>query len=274
MENDLTLVEKIGKGDPHAWDQLYSRYRQQVRGFLRARGCRGEDCEDVEQETWIDIFQRVGEYDANRSSVANFIRFRAWVQWKRHLARQGRRSEWESLDREYPEWNDSDRESSQDILEALPDTDPSPEWWVQRNAEYEALFKATFRGGGYPHQLIAFGYNKLVDGWTPIRITEELSERWLETLGQELEQEIIHTSSLPEALIRDSLRPLHEQMPNRLDEVLSDPASRQAYAPLLAMKTGETVLQQYYGKDPARSIADWTFKVKQRVLRELALSGY
>jgi hypothetical protein len=138
---------------------------------------------------------------------------------------------------------------------------------------YALFTRMTFSQGGPPHQVIVFGFNKLITGWGPQEIVKELSPRLLLMLSEQLILSYKEESSLPEYAVRECFEPLKKKMDIILAKVLEDEVSKKTYIDLLNIKVGETILKDYYNKEPAHNISDWSYKVRQRVLKILKKSS-
>ncbi len=70
---DVELVARIALGDELAFAEVYERYAQPVFGAaVRLLGDRGA-AEEVVQETWLALWNRAGQFDAARGSVAAWL---------------------------------------------------------------------------------------------------------------------------------------------------------------------------------------------------------
>lgn len=70
---DRTLAARAGRGDRQALLELYERYRGRLFGFLTRSVGDTALAEDLFQEVWIKVMQKVGSYRPGRAS------FRAWL---------------------------------------------------------------------------------------------------------------------------------------------------------------------------------------------------
>jgi hypothetical protein len=131
----------------------------------------------------------------------------------------------------------------------------------------EIFIKITFFQGGPPHQLVIFGFNKLLSGWGPKDIVRELSSLSLKDLSEKLILDYKEESYLPDYVIEDCFKPLKDKMGKRVEEVLEDRDSKDNYIKILKIRVGESILRSYYSKNPEHNISDWSNKVRKRVLR-------
>ena len=70
---DPDLVERLKKRDPQALAELYDRYGRMVYGLiLRVVGDRGI-AEDLVQETFLRVWNRVGGFDTGRGAIGPWL---------------------------------------------------------------------------------------------------------------------------------------------------------------------------------------------------------
>jgi len=133
--------------------------------------------------------------------------------------------------------------------------------------KYMEFLEITFSQGGPPHQLITFGFNKLISNWGPQDIVKELSLVLLQELTDKLISDYEEESELPAYIVKNCFKPLKDNMDKKVKEVLQDKVSRDTYIKMMENKVGKTVLNNYYGKDPEHNISDWSNKVMKRIRR-------
>lgn len=132
---------------------------------------------------------------------------------------------------------------------------------------------------GPPHQLLSFGFNRLLSHWRkkPKLISEELSDEILYNLTdlfiqdfiKEIHKENPDTSihSLYDFFIKEYFQPLKECLHKLVVDVLSDRDDKSRYQVDLKKITGETLLMDYYTGKPEKHISDWTDKVMKRLTK-------
>lgn len=112
LTDEALLVEHLA-GKPGSFEQLVSRYADELYGFLYRFVGNGALAEDLVQETFLQVHLSVGSFDPAR-------RFRPWLytiaanKARDMLRSRGRRTE-QSLDARKP---DEDRPSTSQVLEA------------------------------------------------------------------------------------------------------------------------------------------------------------
>ncbi len=62
--SDEGLLARVADGDREALGELYRRHRGVVRGFVLGRIARGDDADDVVQETFLRAGKEAGRYRA------------------------------------------------------------------------------------------------------------------------------------------------------------------------------------------------------------------
>ena len=60
------LVEKILRGDKRAVNQFCRKYQKPLLSFVRKRTKNNQDAEDIVQETFIRLYQRIRQFDESR----------------------------------------------------------------------------------------------------------------------------------------------------------------------------------------------------------------
>ena len=71
-DGDAELIERIGRGDPHAFEELYERYLPRVYGFARKRLANQADVEEAVQDVFFAVFSSLESFRAEGP-------FAAWV---------------------------------------------------------------------------------------------------------------------------------------------------------------------------------------------------
>jgi len=67
---DNELIEAYGRGDEYAFELLYNRYRRQLYGFLNNLITDHSEADEVFEETWLRVIERLSAYrDEGRFSA-------------------------------------------------------------------------------------------------------------------------------------------------------------------------------------------------------------
>jgi hypothetical protein len=138
--------------------------------------------------------------------------------------------------------------------------------------------------GGYPHQQVAFGYSILLWGrpkrtgreavlyrkaevtGDPDRVVREIGPQPLRISVDEMLLELhVRTRIRWEFLCRCA-EGLERRLSSSCAHVfLGDSMSSKVFATLAERVMATTRLEEYFGKDPRKSVADWTRTVKLRL---------
>ena len=98
---DAVLIERFLRGDESAFEALYNRYRRQLYAFLNNLIGAGAECDEVFEETWLKVIDKLPGYKDDG-------RFGAWLfrvgrnQFYDRLRRNRHERENLSLDVEEP----------------------------------------------------------------------------------------------------------------------------------------------------------------------------
>jgi hypothetical protein len=288
--DEATLVQRALDGDESSTARLFRELEPGLRRFIgaRIRGRSDIELDDVLQDVRVYLFRRLDRYNP-QYPLAVFARGLAANIVKRHLYR-----------RRDVAHVDNDEEWSADLspheLDRLPQTlrdvlgdgrfgDPDGEQRPSR------LFLETLeiflREGGYPHQQVAFGYSILVWGRAkrkqqdagfhkvpvtgdPGRVVREVGPQELAVASDGMLREIGEGARLDATFLARARQPLDRRLRTTVRDVFAgDATSARQFAGLAERITAQTELQQYFGRDPRKSVADWTRTVKLRVQRAI-----
>ncbi len=273
-EDVLKLIKGfLNKGDEKSFEKLYLRYKKSIRGYITGRcfwiGQNVKDkkekdvdsrIKDIEQDTWKEVAGKVATYDPGKASFYTFVCYWANIMIKRYLSKTAKETPVSDLKVQDSEETDEEflgRLNSQIQVFSFDEC-------LER---YSRFLEITFSQGGPPHQLITFGFNKLISNWGPQEIVKELSSVPLQELIEKLISNYGEESELPAYIVKDCFKPLKDKMDKKVRETLEDEVSRNTYIRITEDKVGKTVLKNYYGKDPEHSISDWSDKVMKRIRR-------
>lgn len=71
-EADITLLERVARGDKNAMKLLYLRHHDSLYGFILGRGCDAETAKDIVHEAMLDVWRTAEKFRA-ASSVQTWI---------------------------------------------------------------------------------------------------------------------------------------------------------------------------------------------------------
>jgi len=285
------LVTRAVSGDEPARAALIRDLDPPLRRFIagRVRGRTDIAVDDVLQDTRIYVLQRLDRYDAAYPLVVFAIGLAHNIV-KRHLHRrpdsapdedtwQGDLTpfELECLPLAFRHVLGQDRFAEPGAAEAAP------------SRLFLETLELFFSRGGYPHQQIAFGFGVLVWGRAkksrragarvekvpvtsdPGRVVREVGPRELQPARVSLVDEIDAGCGLDRDWLQRVCRPLDARLRLQVVELFAgDRASALEFARLRDRQVGSTQLAEYFGRDPRRSVSDWTLAVRRRIRNAVA----
>jgi RNA polymerase sigma-70 factor (ECF subfamily) len=72
-DDERRLAERLAAHDDAAVEQAYARYGRTTFGFLVKALRDRATAEDVQQQVWLEVWQRAGQYDPARASLLTWI---------------------------------------------------------------------------------------------------------------------------------------------------------------------------------------------------------
>jgi hypothetical protein len=259
-----TLAEAIRltrakEGNADAFGELFINYEKAVFGFIMAHGANRTDAQEIAQETWKKIWQKIPTYDPCYGTFAAFARYWAGIMRRRCYEGISRRRRLEA-----------DLAHTPRTRLSVPDAMLLP-------LLYEELLRMTFGSASVPHQLIAFGFCKLLE-WRPSDVVSRLSHIPLRELTFLLEDAYIRAAQPPADRVerlRSCFAPLHKAMYAPLAMLVSNGTAGKTDPALLPCVVGQTTLSLYYTdnadtKQSAADISQWWFAVERRLKGELS----
>jgi RNA polymerase sigma-70 factor (ECF subfamily) len=90
QDSDLTLVERVQKGDKRAFDLLVRKYQHKVVGVISRYVSDWSECQDVAQDAFIRAYRAIGSF-RGESQFYTWMYKIATNTAKNHLVSQGRR---------------------------------------------------------------------------------------------------------------------------------------------------------------------------------------
>lgn len=301
LSDDAEIVQRIRAGDTNIAERLVAKYQRALVGFLLGRAAMPrEDAEDMAQNIWLraipDLSRPVadGGYDAQRGSFYTFL-----------IHRYAKFSVMQFIEakRRKPQYSFS---ADDDDLSAadLPSGDDDPEQYMllreeleERHAALCQCFRMTFLYGGYPHQVLAFGYSKLIYGQLtqrerepvrkdvrrrrevegdPKRLDAEHGSDTLDFVEQEFWNAFKRISNLNETTLQAidlAMQPTRDRLKLTVAEMSrGNKAFLEHHSHLAEQRVGQTTVRDYYGARGLNAITDWCDKVQNRVRERLGLA--
>jgi DNA-directed RNA polymerase specialized sigma24 family protein len=276
--SDEAYLEELARsGDVAAFDTLWARHADNLRGLVRVNARNDMDGAEIFQQLYVVLREKVGRLDPARGTFRTFARYWARLCTLRYYRESGRR--WvllPDLMQRHPELEQDD-----DVLAFLaPSADPTfpvqtpARDWVEEGHRLRVSrdLLALLLADSPPHQLMAFLLrNAVVPGdalWPPRRIVAKLSDMSLENLLEIIVDDYAETSWRPDTEVRADFRPVRVAMDRAVGEVIADPATCGIYRQLLDRRLGDTCFRDYYTTGThEQNISAWCFAVERRVIK-------
>ena len=290
MEKEIEIIKKAARGNKQAWEFIHKKYKKALLAFIQYHFTRIDqmEAEDILQETWENIIkkEKLKNYDPGKISfyryLINITRFEIFHYFDRKYKKFRIKGE----DHKLILINEADlREQNTGREESLSEERLSVLFYerlVEQNeidADDVMTLIELYPRAGPPHQLLAFGFNRLISHWRkkPQKIAFELSNEFLKNLTdiliedfvKEIHKEIPDKKADPimDFHIKDCFKPLKDCMCEIVGQVLSQRDDKSRYQIDLMKITGETLLMEYYTGKPEKHISDWTDKVIKRLTK-------
>jgi DNA-directed RNA polymerase specialized sigma24 family protein len=269
-EEERVLVLQAVGGDEGAWQRLVSNYRGEVFGAIRVR-VPHEYADDILQETWIRVWKYLADYNPERAPLVAFLKQHAFWATIDFLRRRRSGTWFETLVCEFRDRHgNSEGGDPFDWISSLAESPTVPDVEAEDFEEvYNELFRITFALPNPPHELLCFGFCKILE-WEPRRIAANLGREALEAIEGTLEKGCIEDSDLDAELICACFAPLRERLSRPLGSLISDQRTRQRYRQLLERMVGRTALHEYFSSAPTDDISHWWYSVRRRFLEAAA----
>ncbi len=254
---ELLLVIQAQAGDSESFNQLWSDHQEALFGFIRWQ-IRCADADRIAREILSDAFvflrSHISDYDPNRSRFRTFAKLHVDSLRKKRFRRG----------REMPvSWvSDPDQEDPVTRLPEPPDPSRSIEHELIQYEQAKHLLRVSFGLSCPPHQLVTFGFNRLLE-WKPRNIVKELSGHPLADIEVRLENGFIGKSPYDEEFVRDCFTGLRQGMEALFGSLVTHPKAQRAHPNLLHRKTGTILLRDFYpdNHDREDAVTKWSNNV-------------
>lgn len=276
-KTETILVRRFKQGDHSAFERLRALRGKQVLGFIRERLSHPEAVDIVNLATWERVFEKIHKYEPRKSHQSKRVYGVHFMGWVKTLAARKVIDYIRgiSVDPEtvllIDELDEADSPDELTSAQFSAETDVLKQ--SARHLELVRVLELAFTAGGYPWQLIVFGLQEL--GWQPAEIADVLSDfplRALETIVEEGHRDAYRLSGGERCDIFGDLRAKMQCTVGSVVHPMDSVTSR-AVAPFADERVGDTVLRDYCGRDPAGSMADWSYRVKDRAYRRAIREG-
>lgn len=299
-EGEIARIRRARAGDSAAFCDLVKPYLPTLRARVRhaVRNRTEIDPDEIVQDTLIRSYQALAVFDERHTFAQYLFGIARYAVLRQAGARR----------REIAVAWQEGGEATEGETTSLPGADeipasfaaiagagrfPEPDARVRARHRFRVMLMAFLAHGGYPHQQIAFGFSIMLYGKAkggsrraadgarrraekvevtgdPDRVVRELTDLSLDRSGVDMRMELEHREILLPCDLEAAFRPLVFRL-GLIGRTLfgRDPVSQSQFCRLAETRIGETRLADYYGKDPRRSVADWSKAVKTRVRRYL-----
>ena len=254
--------------DSDAYDGLVESHHRRLLGWFRARVGDRDLAADLAQRTWVEVLERARTFDPERGAFWTFTKIWSRFVLLRHYSEL--RHLWLfTLDHgELGDVPNGQPGSTSDAAIAPLDQwagAPAAEALLSASAVFLELLHHVFQCKRLPHEVITFGFVKLLD-WKPQRVVAELADQSLQDLAARLEAEYLRY--VPLDGVREAFGPLREKLGCSLEHIQVDGRTSGAYQELLHRTAGASLLREYFPRDtdPREAVTRWWSAVN-RVLK-------
>jgi DNA-directed RNA polymerase specialized sigma24 family protein len=268
---ELALLRRAGersKDSEEAFNQIYLLYRKEILGYVRARSRRFSDADDIAQETWKILLEKLAQFDPARGNFSSFAKYWATIallRWYDQPDSSGRAAVlFSELVERYPNAS-ADSDASRIIDAARARINRSVENDLQERETFIDLLNRTFGSSSAPHQLLVFGFCKLL-GESPRTFVGSWSDVSLMDLADKFQREYSREIPDRESELSVALAPLQRRLRQRFSDAIHEAATRMAYPDLMNRIVGETTPRDYYRGDPERAVSHWVYSVRRNVI--------
>lgn len=253
-----------------AFSELYESYRKRLLAFVRTRAHSESEAEDIAQAVWARIWTNPPSYDPNKGPFWPFLAKAALGQSIDHYRSASRRADIKrssDLLHRLAQYHGLDLglEDERESAPEVADVTSSPADRAIHLEQAYSLLKRAFAVSGMPHQLISFGFLKLVE-WTPRELVSEQSDTPLQELLEELVLAIAQASELSDDQVQSVFLDIRSAMTHLVRDMAPGPHEHFP-SHLLERVIGGTVLRQYFVGDPERCVTSWAYNVTRRIIQ-------
>jgi DNA-directed RNA polymerase specialized sigma24 family protein len=295
IEEQHDLIQKTIACDRAAWDKLCKYYLETVIGYINGRIGNPHDAEVLATES----FQRAeralkkGKYNPDYSFYTFLLHFSVrWVilkYWsKKHkkitIKTKSKKKEAGKVGEKLKEEGDQKRKDGGDEkitvtvkeislsdlgaeddqghkIKDIPFGMPREEFDETVRRE---LLRLAFSCCAKPHQLLAFGFVKLLD-WKPKEMVEEVSDWLMKELARKFFEDFydfVEPVIDQQTFFEDIVTPLGRKVNGLVEIIYVEEEYEEIRTEFQGRPSGEIKLKKFYGKVPSHSWSDWVDKVR------------
>jgi DNA-directed RNA polymerase specialized sigma24 family protein len=277
LQRQRQLVASTESGDRNAFGVLYEQFRHALTGYVGGRLSTSEDVEDVVGDCFLLALKAVqqGRFDP-QYSFYTFLRGIADNQVKRFLKRAYVQSPRRSLERRvrYVPRVLAMRDESSFPTGAWQRTDQMLASLPARDSEAVAseLLRLVLSSPSKPHQNLALCLVRFLE-WRPHEVVRELTGCALRRIAERVYESF--AALFPGAEFGEDSRGSHcPEFWRLLEQSVVGVYPEPEYERLRTAgpaRTGDVLLEAFYGPSPTASLSDWCDKARRRA-RKAALS--
>ncbi len=245
---------------------LIATHERRLVGWFRSRVVDGDIAEELAQRTWQEVLRHGHTFDPQRGAFFTFTKVWAEIILKRQrtevaLRRRreiGLEAEGEEDDAVDPILRTAAQLQSYDVVD------------LDHERVFMGLLALTLSCRRLPHEILAFGFVKLLD-WKPARVVAELSDELLDRMSALMADE--YTLDVATQDVRPAFAGLHHKLQQTLAQVDADPRAKKPYSDLMNERTGGTLLRAYYREvsTPEMAVVRWWSAVARALVEKLVV---
>jgi len=264
------------KGTTPSFDMLMNRYQPMITGFLRSRTASTQLAEDISQEVWLKAWQHWEKFDHTKGTEASYLlaiaRHETINYWRRTQGKEP--LPYETVDPEHSQLQLLSAEIC--LLDELEEKE-SRKW-------YRQLLITLLTEGGYPHQVLAFLYSRVihcsedtadrVSGY-PAKTAEQQGSLPLGRLHHQAGSHYSQKSTLTTQQVHACFQELNPALETTLETLFQKAGDTVSATWAAANGMSHTPSKNTRLQDYAReyhlekAIADWCYKVARRLKKKL-----
>ncbi len=246
-------------------------------------GNKKEYIDDKLQNIWLKIWKYLHAYNPEKA-------FYTWIRTVtlNHIKESKNKTE-KNTDY-FPDYSDETENEGMDIENVSynhnSEEQKNPEIIFKEEIIGQIILEESFKSSnGYPWHLICFGLSYTVLsmsdsgssrlGLKPKEIEEKYSEEILENIFEEMVEEFTANSLRPKEFITGIFQELKYELQRTNDQIVSrtDMKTREVILKYIVQKAGNTYLNIYFGKNPTKSISEWTSRTLSKIKYKLKEKG-
>jgi len=254
----LDLIKNAKEGDKGSFEQLVRKYNIAMLNFIKCKLQNEDDVLDINQQLWERVFKNIDKYDSKKASFYTWTRTIANNIIKNFYIKNRREKDYRYFSPE-----EIDIENFVDLSEKSKD----PEKKILLINLYNKVLKIAMLEAGVPHQSLVTCLTKMMSGWNPKNVVNELSEKNIEEITEIFKKDIYSYIDKNVEKLDDIFCNFNVKIRMKLKYLLKQGTGSNYLIEILEKEVKNTKLKDYFGKNPEHNISDWSNKVKIRILK-------